>query len=246
MKDGTIFFLTTLLIETSILKNVIQPTSANLLRTLCPTIPSQPESLYDFPVSVEVTYLDVSSARRQRILFSKYHNFLLLYNRSDFVKMHMHNAWLLGKSNVTICLPSDYFIEPKYLFVFCGTLKLNEICDNRDANNFDFHSFLFTASYLMINNSFMLQILKRSGNVSFRLNDTILPTLYFVCGIKDLPCQAFRHRFLNFERQNEPYQQHFFKYFLGRGHCTKTYEICIRHDSVHYSHVNYELSHFKG
>ncbi len=156
--------------------------------TYSPPILPSTETLYDFPVSVEVTYLDVSSARRQRILFGKYHNFLSLYNHSNFIKMHMHNAWFLGNSDVTICLPSDYFIEPKYLFLFCGTLKLNELCDNRDANNFDFHSFLFAASYLMINDSFMLQILKTSGTVSFHLNDTILPTLYALLNLEfDLP-----------------------------------------------------------
>ncbi len=110
-------------------------------------------TLYDFPVSVELTYLDVLSARRQCILFSKYHNLLSLYNHSYFIKMHMHNAWLLGKSDLTIELPSDYFTMPKYLFVFCGTLTLNQICDNSDANTFDFHSFLFAASYLMIRDS---------------------------------------------------------------------------------------------
>ncbi len=31
-------------------------------------------TLYDFPVSVELTYFDVLPARRQHILFSKYHN----------------------------------------------------------------------------------------------------------------------------------------------------------------------------
>ncbi len=63
-------------------------------------------TLYDFPISVEMTYLDVLSTRRQRILFSKYHNFLSMYNHSDFVKMYMHNAWLLRKSDLTIDLPS--------------------------------------------------------------------------------------------------------------------------------------------
>ncbi len=77
----------------------------------------------------------------------------------------------------------------------------------------------------------MLHILKGSRPVSFHLNDTILPTLYatlniefdlplsltwfesrfkifnhdFVCGIKHLPYQAFKHRFLNFEHHNEHY-----------------------------------------
>ncbi len=123
----------------------------------------------------------------------------------------------------------------------------------------------------MINDSFMLQNPKRSGTISFRLNDTIQPTLAllnlefdlpltlsmfesrftffnhdFVCGIKDLPYQAFRHRFLNFEHHNERYQQLFFNDFLGRGHCTKTCEICIEHDSARYSRVNYELSRYRA
>ncbi len=59
-------------------------------------------TLYDFPVTVELTYLDILSTSRQYILFSKDHNFLSLYNHSDFIKMHMHNAWLLRKSDLTI------------------------------------------------------------------------------------------------------------------------------------------------
>ncbi len=78
-------------------------------------------TLYDFPVGVELTYLDVLSTWRQRVLFSKYHSILSLYNHSDFIKMHMHNAWLLRKSYSTIELPSDYCMKPKYLFfMFCG------------------------------------------------------------------------------------------------------------------------------
>ncbi len=146
-------------------------------------------TLYDFPVSVELTYLYVLSARRQCILFSKYHIFLCLYNHSDFIKMHMHNTWLLGKSYLTIELPSDYFTMPKYLFVFYGTLTLNQICDNRDANTFDFYLFLFAASYLMIQDSFMLQMLKGSSSVSFHLNNTTLPALYTLLNIEfDFPC----------------------------------------------------------
>ncbi len=180
---------------------VIQPTSANLLWTLCPVTPYQPldqtinrfiehdydnilspilpstETLFDFPVSVDVTYLDETSSSRQRIYFSKYHNFRSLYNHSDLVKMHMHNAWLLGKTDLSISLHSDFFLQPKYLHVFCGTLKLSQIYDNSYANTFDYHSFLFATSYLMINDSFLLQLLKSSRTISFHLNDTILPTL---------------------------------------------------------------------
>ncbi len=84
--------------------------------------------------------------------------------------MHMHNAWLLRKSDLTIDLPSDYFTKPKYHFVFCGTLTLKQVCDNRDANTFDYHSFLFAASYLMIRDSFMLQMLKGSDPLYILLN----------------------------------------------------------------------------
>ncbi len=186
--------------------------------------------------------------------------------------MHMHNAWLLRETDFTINLPSEYFMEPKYLFVLWGTLKLIDVCDNRDANNFDYHSFLFAASYLMIKDPFMLQILKGSRPVSFHLNDTILPSLHelltlefnlpcsltwfeshfeyfnhdFICRIKHLPYQVFRCRFLNFELHNERYQEHFYNDFLGHCHFNKSCEICIQHDSAHFSCINYELFHFKA
>ncbi len=112
---------------------------------LSPIITST-NTLYDFPIGVEMTFLDVFSARRQCIIFSKFHNVLYLYNPSDFVKMHMHNALVLKETDLTISLPSNYFTERKYLFTFCGTLNLINVYDNRDANIFDYHSFLFAAS----------------------------------------------------------------------------------------------------
>ncbi len=119
----------------------------------------------------------------------------------------------------------------------------------------------------MINDSFRLQLLKTSGTVNFRENNTILPCLYalltlnfnlprtliwfewrfpfyntnFVSNISHLPYQAFCHRFLNFERHNERYEAHFYNDFL----CLQTCEICIEHDSTYYSHVNFELCQFK-
>ncbi len=118
----------------------------------------------------------------------------------------------------------------------------------------------------------MLQMLKGSGPVSFRLNNTILPTLYpllnhefhfphfqtwfescfkfynhdLVCSIKHLPYQVFRRHFLNFKRHNERYQEHSFKDFLGRAHCTTSSDICIEYDSIHFSRINLELSRFKA
>ncbi len=178
--------------------------------------------------------------------------------------MHMHNAWLLGKTDWLIHLPSDYFVQPKYLLIFCGTLKLTEISYNGDVNNFDFHSFLFATSYLMINDSFLLQHLKTSGTVNFHENDTILPCLYalltlnfdlpwtkswfeskftfynnnFVSSISQLSYQAFCCRFLNFELC------HFYNDFLRCANCLQTCEICLEHDSTYYCHFDVELSRF--
>ncbi len=118
----------------------------------------------------------------------------------------------------------------------------------------------------------MLQMLKGSGSISFRLNNTILPALYallnlefdfphsqtwfesrfkfynheFICSIKNLLFQAFRCRFLNFEHHNERYQEHFFNNFLGCTHCTTSHDICIENDSIHFSRINLELSRFKA
>ncbi len=60
-----------------------------------------------------------------------------------------------------------------------------------------------------------------------------------------LPYQAFRWRFVNIERYNERYQEHFFNDFLGSAHCTNTCDICIEHDSTYYSLIDFELSSFK-
>ncbi len=116
----------------------------------------------------------------------------------------------------------------------------------------------------MIRDSFMLQMLKGSDTMSFLLNNTILPPLYalliflilklgfkfynhdFVCSIKHLPYEAFRRRFLNFEHHNEPYQEHFFNDFHRWAHCTTSCDICIKHNSIHFSRINLELSLIKA
>ncbi len=133
--------------------------------------------------------LTVNRQGRQCIYFTKYHSFLNLYTHSDFLKMLMHNAWLLGKTDLTISLPNEFFTEPKYVYIFCGTMKLSAICENSDAKNFDFHTLLFASTYLMVDDAFILKLLKTSGDVSFHSN-TILPSLYatnFVSSIRDLP-----------------------------------------------------------
>ncbi len=54
----------------------------NVLQPIHPST----ETLFDFLVSVDVTYLDETSSKRQHICFSYYHSILSLYNHSDFAK----------------------------------------------------------------------------------------------------------------------------------------------------------------
>ncbi len=157
--------------------------------------------------------------------------------------MNMHNTWLLKETNLTINFPSNYCTEPKYFIIVCGILKLIEVCDNRDANTFDIISFErhhLTYSVLLLNLAFDLPRSLTWFESCFKFFNHD-----FVCGIKHLPYQPFRHWFLNFECHNEHYQEHFFNDFLGHGHCTKTWDICIEHDSAHFSRVNYELSRLR-
>ncbi len=105
-----------------------RPNSNRFLHHKCHNILSpiftSTNTLYDFPVSVGMTYLDVFFSKETTYnLLQILILFLSLYNHSDFVKMHIHKAWLLKETNLRINLPSDYFTEPKYLFVLCGTLK---------------------------------------------------------------------------------------------------------------------------
>ncbi len=71
-------------------------------------------------VSVILTHISSHHTGRQHIYLSNIHNFLSLYNHSDFIKVHMHNDWLLGKIDLTIDLPADFFVSSKHLFIFCG------------------------------------------------------------------------------------------------------------------------------
>ncbi len=57
-------------------------------------------------------------------------------------------------------------------------MQLSDICEDSNANNFDFHTFVFASTYLMIDDAFIFKILQTSGDISFRSNDTILPSLY--------------------------------------------------------------------
>lgn len=92
------------------------------------------DSFYDFAVPIIVNYFNQTG--RQTIV-------CCLYNHSHFFKMCLHNTWLLGRSELIVDLPEDFFISPLHLFLFCGNLLLSELMDDDDLSSFDFHSFQF-------------------------------------------------------------------------------------------------------
>ncbi len=43
-----------------------------------------------------------------------------------FSKIHMHNVWLLERSELKFDLPEDFFDSPLKLFLFCGNVKITD------------------------------------------------------------------------------------------------------------------------
>ncbi len=84
--------------------------------------------------------------------------------------MHMDNAWLLKKAEIIIILPEELSEYPQDLFMFCGSLNFKDICHLNDINNFVSTKFIFAASYLIINDSYMVSLLKIAGSVSLKTN----------------------------------------------------------------------------
>ncbi len=61
----------------------------------------------------------------------------------------------LGQNYMNIDLLADFFESLNVLFIFYGSLNLYHIYDQYDIDHFDFHSFIFASSYLMINDCFL-------------------------------------------------------------------------------------------
>lgn len=138
----------------------------------------------------------------------------------------MHGSW--NKQKWLLIYLMIFLNLQIIYFIFCGSLNLYQPCDHYDTNHFDFHSFIFTSSYLMINYFFLVLLLNTAGTVSYKENDTLLPSLYslltlnfnlpwitewfqskfsnynksFVDSIMHLPYSIFRQCLLKFERHN--------------------------------------------
>ncbi len=72
--------------------------------------------------------------------------------------MHIHNAWLLERSELEIDLPKDFFGAPLKMFLFCGNVKIIDLVEKDDIASFDFQTLIFAANYLMVDDKFLFAI----------------------------------------------------------------------------------------
>ena len=223
---------------------------------------------YDFPFSLTIYIGEIG---RQRVYLNDVHTLIALYNHSDFLKMHFHNAWLLGRTEITIVLPEELFHDSNHLFAFCGSYPIFNLCHHGDVSLFDFDLFLFAASYLMIHDDFLLSILHNLPITTFEQNSTVLRAFYmlntlelnypltscwFLCKFPYVdttfftstfrhPYQTYRRHMLNFQCHNVRYHQHFYHRWLGHGHCLRPCEICSAMDSESSSTVARTINYLK-
>ncbi len=170
----------------------------------------------------------------------------------------MHNAWLLESLELEFDLPKDFFDSHLKLFLFCGNVKITDLVENYHIASFDFHTLIFAATYLMIDDKYLFAISNSSHVSSFKENNIILPCLfslltleidlrlslqwfiskfpnydkYYIDGIKHMTYVEFPCRMLNFARHKERFERHFYIDFLGRAHCRRMCQICIKKDKL--------------
>jgi len=194
----------------------------------------------DFTMPIHIYYFD-SAFVRQRIYFHHNHTFSALYNHSMFVRMHVHNAWLLKADKLDILLPELFFETADHLFLFCGTFQVRGLCEDFEITNFDFVNLLFAASYLLIDDAFFVTILDKCRIYKHTDSSSCLRMLYalltldfnypetlrFVASwfpnyddglvreFSTLPFQEFKNRMRMLTRHNQYFQRFFYKDFFG-------------------------------
>ncbi len=112
----------------------------------------------DFSMENNVFYFN-QDMEKQCVKFIDAHTFLALYNQSFFVRMHVHNVWLLRHTKIDIILPEHLFETQDYVFLFCGTMQIRGICDDFEINVFDFVNLVFVVSYLMVTDELLAGII---------------------------------------------------------------------------------------
>ncbi len=119
-------------------------------------------SYADFYMEINVFYFN-QDMERQSVKFFDAHTFLALYNHSFFVRMHVHNVWVLRHTKIDIVLPELFFETQDHVFLFCGTMEIRGICDDFEITNFDFVNLLFAASYRIRSVSTLMQMWYSKG-----------------------------------------------------------------------------------
>ncbi len=84
--------------------------------------------------------------------------------------LHIHNAWLLERSEMEIDFPTDLFDSPLKLFLFCRNMKIIDLVEKDNIASFDFHTLIFAATYLMIDDKYLVAILNFSYVRSYKEN----------------------------------------------------------------------------
>ena len=117
-------------------KNRISPTERKTLtcyeNCLMPILEDDLFS-FDFPLTFNIR---ISQNGRQQIInFNDPHKFIDLYNHSEFIRIHLHNMWLLDHDNFNIDLPEDIFPTPDHVYIFCGSAHLYAISTTKDVTS---------------------------------------------------------------------------------------------------------------
>jgi hypothetical protein len=209
----------------------------------------------------------IGESGRQHIYLDNVHTLLALYNHCDFLKMHIHNAWLFGKSEVTVVLQEELFSDKFHLFVFLWLLfpyfsmswrryymfRLRIIPfsslifdDTWWFSSFNSTSFTNWNLWPKLHCIECLLHVKHNGTW-FPFNRLLVSNKFpcvdtkFFISCFEYPYQQFRKMMLNFQLHNRRYHKHFYQRWLGHGHCLKLCDICSSMDTEIHSNVSRDV-----
>jgi hypothetical protein len=240
-------------------KNRISPTERNTLtcyeNCLMPILEDDLFS-FDFPLTFNIR---ISQNGRQHIInFNDPHKFIDLYNHSEFIRIHLHNMWLLDHDNFNIDLPEDIFPTPDHVYIFCGSAHLYAISTTKDVTSINLMTLLDAAFFLQLKDYQILDLLSKfplkryTENKSFcrafyiLLNNkkTYPNTLlwfieklpsyneaYFLEKAHKLEYAKFAKCVYNYYRSIDRYQKSykFYNTLVGRSYCKKACKLCNYH-----------------
>ena len=143
--------------------------------TSSPILPS-PDSHVVLPYHVTFIYGEANQFRSHLCPS----DLLSFYNHSSFLRMHLHNQWLLGNHIITISLPEEFFVTHAHLAVFCGTFPLLGLCPQGNVCYLNFPSLISAAGYLLTSDHFLFSILSDIPIISYHQNASLIDAFYFL------------------------------------------------------------------